>query len=183
VKKIFFLLLFLVQLILSANAQKGGLVVLKDRGIIVRSFTVGSYINFKFINHQWITGYVDWIKTDSIQISQFALQTSTTAYGTWAQDTLKMGTLKIHVNEITGFAHDKGHYTSVFTNGALLKIGGPLYMGLNMANSLIKKDQVFSNKNLSQIGGGLAAWLLGVWQSKLNPNYRPIGKRFSVEVL
>jgi hypothetical protein len=52
-----------------------------------------------------------------------------------------------------------------------------------MANSLIKKDQVFGNKNLSQIGGGLAAWLLGVWQSKLNPNYRPIGKRFSVEVL
>ena len=182
-KKLFFLLVCIIQLALSASAQKGGLVVLKDRGIIVRSYTVGSYIHFKFINHQWVTGYVDWIKTDSIQISQFALQPTTTAYGTWAQDTLKMGPIKLHINEIIGFAHDKGHYTSVFTNGAALKIGGPLYMSLNVANSLIKKDPVFSNRNLPQLGGGLAALILGIWQSKLNPNYRPIGKRFSVEVL
>lgn len=182
-KKLFFLLLFIVQVTRTANAQSGGLLALKDRGIIIHSYTVGSYINFQFINHQWVTGYVDWIKTDSIQISQFSLQPITTVYGTWAQDTLKMGPLRLHINEITGFTHDKGHYTSAFANGAVLKLGGSLYMGLNIANSLIKKDPVFSNKNLPQLGGGLAAWILGVWQSKLNPNYRPIGKRFSVEVL
>lgn len=178
--------LFIVLLLLMAGAtyaQGGKLLALKEKGIIVRSFTSGSFIKFKFINQQWITGYVDWIKEDSIQINQFALQPVMTSFGTYAEDTLKVGPIRIHVKEIIGFAQEKGHYTSVFTNGALLQVAGPLYAGLNISNSIIKKDPVFSNRNLPQIAGGVVAWILGNLQRKAHPNYRPIGRRFSVEII
>ncbi len=167
----------------ATYAQGGKLLALKEKGIIVHSFTSGSFIKFKFINQQWITGYVDWIKEDSIQINQFALQPVMTSFGTYAEDTLKVGPIRIHVKEIIGFAQEKGHYTSVFTNGALLQVAGPLYAGLNISNSIIKKDPVFSNRNLPQIAGGVVAWILGNLQRKAHPNYRPIGKRFSVEII
>jgi predicted AAA+ superfamily ATPase len=47
----------------------------------------------------------------------------------------------------------------------------------NFGKRLVKSPKLYF------VDTGLAAWLLGVWQSKLNPNYRPIGKRYSVEVL
>lgn len=176
---LFFTLFFMGQ----ASAQGGRLLTLKDRGVIVRSFTTGSYINFKFSNQQWITGYIDKIQKDSIHVNQFVLQQGYTAYGTWGIDTLKLGVLSLHVSEIVAFAHEKGHYTSAFSNGSILKVGGPLYAGLNITNSVIKKEEVFGSRNLPHVLGGVAAWFVGKWQSNKNPNYRPIGKRFSVEII
>ncbi len=182
-KKLTLLILMLFLLAGAASAQGGQLLALKERGVIVRSFTGGSYIKFKFINQQWITGYVDFIKGDTIQINQFAIQPIMTSFGTYAEDTLKLGPLKIHVKEIIGFAQEKGHYTSVFTNGVLLQVAGPLYAGLNISNSIIKKDPIFSNRNLPQIAGGIVAWIIGNLQRKTHPSYRPIGKRYSVEII
>lgn len=164
-------------------AQSGNVLVLKDRGVTIKSFTKDNYIEFEFSNRQWILGQIQWVKKDSIQVKQYALQTVMTAYGTYGQDTLRLGTLSLHINEIVAFAKDKGKYQSVFANGSFLSIGGLLYSGLNITNSIINKEAVFASKNLPSIGGGLAAYLVGRWMAKKNPPYRPIGKRFSVEVL
>ncbi len=164
-------------------AQSGSVLVLKDRGATIKSFTKDNYINFEFNNRQWISGQISWIKNDSIQVKQYALQTVMTAYGTYGQDTLRLGTLTLHINEIRAFAKDKGQYQSVFTNGSFLKLGGILYSGLNITNSIINKESVFSSKNIPSIAGGLGAYFIGRWLSKKNPPYRPIGKRFSVEIL
>ena len=173
-------------LLFKANlsiGQSGSVLVLKDRGVTIKSFTKDSYIEFEFSNRQWITGQIQWIKQDSIQVKQYALQTMMTAYGTYGQDTLRLGMLTLHVNEIRAFAKDKGQYQSVFTNGTFLKFGGILYSGLNMVNSIINKEAVFGSKNIPSIAGGLGAFFIGKWMGKKNPPYRPIGKRFSVEIL
>lgn len=167
----------------AVNAQEGGVLVLKDKGVTIKSFTRDNYINFEFSNRQWITGQIQWIKKDSIQVKQYALQTMMTAYGTYGQDTLRLGTLTLHINEIRAFAKDKGQYQSVFTNGAFFKIGGLLYTGLNLTNSIINKEAVLDAKNIPSIAGGLGAYFIGRWMAKKNPPYRPIGKRFSVEIL
>lgn len=167
----------------TVNAQEGGVLVLKDKGVTIKSFTRDNYINFEFSNRQWITGQIQWIKKDSIQVKQYALQTAMTAYGTYGQDTLRLGTLTLHINEIRAFAKDKGQYQSVFTNGAFLKIGGLLYAGLNLTNSIINKETILDSKNIPSIAGGLGAYFIGRWMAKKNPPYRPIGKRFSVEIL
>lgn len=164
-------------------AQSGNVLVLKDRGVTIKSFTKDNYIEFEFSNRQWILGQIQWVKKDSIQVKQYALQTVMTAYGTYGQDTLRLGTLTLHINEIVAFSKDKGKYQSVFANGSFLSIGGLLYSGLNITNSIINKEAVFASKNIPSIGGGLAAYLVGRWMAKKNPPYRPIGKRFSVEIL
>ena len=162
-KKIIFLF-FCVFLLAKANtaiAQSGNVLVLKDRGVTIKSFTKDNYI----------------------QVKQYALQTTMTQYGTYGQDTLRLGTLTLHINEIRAFAKDKGRYQSVFANGTFLKVGGVLYSGLNITNSIINKEAVFSSKNLPSIAGGFVAYMIGRWMAKKNPPYRPIGKRFSVEIL
>jgi hypothetical protein len=165
------------------DAQSGNVLVLKDRGVTVKSFTKDNYIEFEFSNRQWITGQIQWVKKDSIQVKQYALQTGITAYGTYGQDTLRLGVLTLHINEIRAFAKDKGRYQSVFTNGTFLKVGGVLYSGLNITNSIINKEAVFGSKNLPSIVGGIVSYFIGSWMAKKNPPYRPIGKRFSVEIL
>ena len=182
-KKITLLFCWCILIINALSAQSGNVLVLKDKGITIKSFTKDNYINFEFSNRQWISGQINWIKRDSIQVKQYALQTVMTAYGTYGQDTLKLGTLTLHINEIRAFAKDKGQYQSVFTNGSFLKLGGILYAGLNITNSIINKEAVFSSKNSPSIAGGLGAYLIGRWLAKKNPPYRPIGKRYSVEIL
>jgi hypothetical protein len=175
----------LILLLASAGAfaQGGKMLALKDRGIIVKSFTKGDYINFEFSNHQWITGFINEIKDDSIHIHQFALQTIMTGYGLVGQDTLQLGNFTFHKSEILAFAHERGHYNSVFSNGAFLMTAGAGYSLLNIANSLIKNDIVFSAGNITKIGTGMVVWFLGKLQHNAHPNYRPIGKRFSVEII
>ena len=181
--KLCFCVFLLSVLHSDTKAQGGKLLLLKDRGVVLRSFTEGDYINFEFSNAQWLTGYIDWIRGDSIQINHFALQGSMTMFGTYAQDTLKLGRLVLHINEIRAFSKDRGRFRSVFTNGAFLKAGGIGYTSLNIINSVIDGDEVFGTKNIPRLAGGLSAWLVGVLVKKSNPDYRPIGKRFSVEIL
>ena len=56
-------------------------------------------------------------------------------------------------------------------------------MSVNIINSVIKGDNILESKNIPRLAGGLTAWLAGVLVKKSNPDYRPIGKRFSVEIL
>ena len=181
--KFCFFVFLLSVLHTDLSAQGGKLLLLKDRGVVLRSFTEGDYINFEFSNAQWLTGYIDWIRNDSIQINQFALQGSVTMYGTYGQDTLKLGKLVLHINEIRAFAKDRGRFRSVFTNGVFLKAGGIGYLSVNIINSAINGDNVLESKNIPRLAGGLVAWLAGALVKKSNPDYRPIGKRFSVEIL
>jgi len=167
----------------SLNAQKGRLLLLKERGVTIRSFSVGDYINFQFSNQQWLTGYVSAIKEDTIQINQFALQRVMTQFGTYGEDTLRLGKMVLHINEIIAFSKDRGHYNSVVTNGAALQVGGAGYILLNVINSLINKDHILEQKNIPKLIGGAVAVVAGKLLRKANPNYRPIGKRFSLEIL
>jgi hypothetical protein len=182
-----FTLLFLCICLLAkasiVMAQSGNVLVLKDRGVTIKSFTKDNYIEFEFSNRQWITGQIQWVKKDSIQVKQYTLQTVMTAYGTYGQDTLRLGALTLHINEIRAFAKDKNRYQSVFANGTFLKVGGVLYSGLNITNSVINKEAIFDSKNIPSIAGGMVAYFVGRWMAKKNPPYRPIGKRFSVEIL
>ena len=184
-KKNTFLLLCIYLLIntSSINAQSGSVLVLKDRGVTVKSYIKDNYIEFEFSNRQWITGKIQWVKNDSIQVKQYALKTVTTAFGTYGQDTLRLGMLTLHINEIRAFPKDKNRHRSVFTNGAFLKTAGIVYSGLNITNSIINKEAIFSPRNVPSISGGLIAYFIGSWLAKKNPPYRPIGKRFSVEIL
>jgi hypothetical protein len=183
VKKILLLQAAILLCITILSAQSDRVLVLKDRNIVVKNYTVGNYIKFEFSNSQWITGYISRVKEDSIDVKQFSLQPTMTMWGTKDFDTIKLGTLILGIDEIKAFPKESSQYTSVFSNGALLQTAGAGYFLLNVVNSLIRKDPVFESSNLPKMGAGLGAWILGKIQAKKNPNYRPIGKRFSVAVI
>ena len=159
-KKIISIFIVLIVCLGKLNAQGGSVLALKDHGVIVHSYVSGSYMNIELSNHQWITAIVQKVQADSVHLNLYSLQPMTTVYGTWGEDTLKLGPLTIHYNEIISVAFEKGHYTSVFTNGAFLKVAGPLYSGLNITNSIINKEPVFGSRNISQIAAGIVAWFL-----------------------
>lgn len=182
-KKIFLLLVLVLVGFAKMHAQENRVLVLNDRGRGIKNYTVGNYIHFQFSNQQWITGYIARINVDTIDVKQFTVQAVMGPYGNQILDTLKLGTLSLGINEIIGFAKDKNQYKSVFTDGAFLKAAGIGYILLNITNSLIRKEPVFDTRNLPHLSGGLGAFLLGKIQIGFNPNYRPIGKRYSLSVL
>lgn len=182
-KKIGLLSLLFACFCTPTMAQKGRLLLLKDRGVTIRSFGVGDYIHFQFSNSQWMTAYVSEIKEDSIRINQFALQRTMSSFGTYGEDTLKLGRMMLEISEIKALAKDRGHYNSVLTNGAYLQAGGLGYILLNITNSLIKKDPVLEQKNIPKLIAGGIAVVAGKLIRRANPNYRPIGKRFSLDIL
>ena len=180
----FLLLIFFVATSMAqADSKPSQILLLKDMGVVVYSYTAGNYINFQFSNQQWLTGYIDWIRNDSIQINQFALQSTVSVYGTYGQDTLKLGKLVVKINEIIAFPIERGHYNSVFTNGAFLMAGGVGYLGLNAINSFSNKDPLFAGNNIPKLVGGALTWVAGWILNRTHLNYRPIGKRFSIETL
>ena len=176
-------LYFLNKIEAQSELNGNQILLLKDKGIVVQSYTVGDHINFEFSNKQWLTGYIDRIRNDSVQINQYALQSTISMFGTYGQDTLQLGKLSFHIHEMIAFPKEKGYYNSVFTNGAFLITGGIGYVGLNIINTVSNKDPVFARDNLPKLIGGVLAWAGGVFIKKVNPNYRPIGKRFTVELL
>ncbi|MFN6245609.1 MAG: hypothetical protein ACK4V7_05835 [Chitinophagaceae bacterium] len=182
-KKTLLLQILLLFCLNTLFAQSDRVLVLKDKNIVIKNFTVGNYIKFEFSNRQWITGYISRIKADTIDVKQFGLQPTMTMWGTKDFDTIKLGTLILGIDEIRAFAKESNQYTSVFSNGAFLQTAGAGYFVVNVANSLIRKDPVFESSNLPKMGAGIGAFILGKIQAKKNPNYRPIGKRFSVAIL
>ncbi len=183
VKKILLLAVFVVLCLNTLFAQSDRVLVLKDRNIVIKNFTVGNHIKFEFSNRQWITGYISRIKSDTIDVKQYSLQPTMTIWGTKDFDTIKLGTLVLGIDEIRALSKEPGQHTSVFGNGALLQTAGVGYVVVNMVNSFIRKDPVFESSNLPKIGAGFGAFILGKIQAKKNPNYRPIGKRFSLAIL
>lgn len=184
-KKIFqlFLFLFIIAIHQTAFSQNNHVLLLKDRGVSIKNYVEGNYIRFQFSSKQWLTGYITKIDKDSITINQFTLQTAYNSFGLPTVDTLKLGRFTLGASEIIGFAKENGHHESVITNGAALKWAGILFIGSNLINSLIDHQPVFGKDNLPNLGGGLGLFLLGKIQAAANPNYRPIGKRYSVEIL
>ena len=177
------LFFFLLVIATTAMSQSNHVLLLKDRGVSIKNFVEGNYIRFQFSNHQWITGYITKIDTDSVTINQFTLQTAVNSFGFQTVDTLKLGMFTLGATEIIGFAKENGNHESVITNGAALRWAGILLMGSNLINSLIEKQPLLGKDNLPNLGTGLGLWILGKIQGASHPNYRPIGKRFTIEIL
>jgi hypothetical protein len=177
------LLLLVVGLTSTCFSQNNHVLLLKDRGVSIKNFVEGNYIRFQFSSRQWITGHITKIDKDSVTINQFTLQTTYNSFGFQTVDTLKLGRFTFGASEILGFAKENGHHESVITNGAMLRWAGGLLIGANLINSLIEKQAPFGKDNLPTLGGGLGLWILGKIQGAANPNFRPIGKRYTVEIL
>ena len=158
------------------------LLVLKQRSRTIQTWVPGSVITFQFSSKQWIQGIIKTIRNDSLLLEQIDVRQVANPFGFPTIDTAKLGLLKLHVNEIYGMPK-RNFGGDIFSNGTLLQLGSGAFIFLNISNSLIKGDQVFSSVNLSRLGIAGAVFLLGTLLQVSHKTHIKLGKRYTMETI
>jgi len=179
--KAIFILLFFSFSSFSLYSQSD-LLVLKHKNQTIQTWIPGSVINFQFSSKQWIQGIVKKIQNDSILLEQIILRQVPNQFGFPAIDTAKMGLMKLHVNEIYGMPK-RNFNNGFFSNGLLFQMGSSAYIFLNIFNSLIHNDQVFSSANLTGIGIAGGFFLAGSLLRSSHRTYIVLGKKYRMETI
>lgn len=176
------LILLLFTIITGHAVAQSDLLVLKQRNQTIQTWVPGSYINFQFSSKQWIQGIIKTIRNDSILMEQIVLVQVANQFGFPTIDTGKLGLMKLHVNEIYGMP--KRNFSSgIISNGALFQLGSAAYVFLNVFNSLIHNEQVFSSTNLTRIGIAGGFFLVGSLLSASHKTYVELGRKYRMETI
>lgn len=157
------------------------LLVLKQRDRTIQTWIAGSVITFQYSSKQWVQGILKKVKNDSITVEQISINMVANQFGLPTVDTFKMGLMKLHVSEIYGMP--KRDYSGIITNGSLFMIGSGGYMALNLANTLIHKDPLFSAANATRLGIAGGVFLLGTILSASHKTYIVLGKKYTMQTV
>lgn len=155
---------------------------MKQRNRVIQTWIPGSIIDFQFSNKQWIEGIIKTVRNDSILMEQISLREVPNQFGFLRIDTARLGLLKLHVNEIYGMPK-RNFGTGIFSNGILFQLGSGAYMFLNIFNSLIHNEQVFSSVNLTRLGIAGSVFIIGSLLRASHKTYIVIGKKYSMATI
>jgi hypothetical protein len=173
-------LLLLTLFIFSAGQSfsQSDLLVLKQRNQIIQTWMPGSIFHFQYSSKQWIQGIIKQVKNDSVTIDQISVIQVANQFGFPTIDTAHMGLMRFHVNEIYGMP--KRDYAGIITNGGLFQLGSAAYILLNLANTLIHNEQLFSSVNVTRLGVAGGFFVLGSILSASHKTYIKLGKKYTV---
>jgi len=177
------LLSFLFILLVSSYTySQSDLLVLKQKNRTIQTWVPGSVLNFQFSSKQWLQGIIKNIRNDSILMEQIDVRTVPNSFGFPTIDTAKLGIMKFHVNEIYGMPK-RNYGSNIFTNGILLQLGSGAFMFLNIVNSLVRNEQVFSSLNLSRLGVAGSIFIVGSLLRASHRTYIILGKKYRMETI
>lgn len=171
----------LLTLCLFAATQlfsQSDLLVLKQRNQIIQTWIPGSILHFQYSSKQWIQGIVKQVKNDSVTIDQIAVIQVANQFGFPTIDTAHMGLMRFHVSEIYGMP--KRDYAGIITNGSLFQLGSAAYILLNLVNSVIQKEQLFSPLNATRLGIAAGVFAVGSVLSASHKTYIRLGKKYKI---
>jgi len=177
------LLIPILFIVISQIAfSQSDLLVLKQKNQIIQTWVPGNFIDFQFSSKQWIQGIIKTIGNDSILMEIIILHQVPTQLGFLKIDTARMGPLKLHVKEIYGMP--KRQFSSgIISNGALFQLGSGAYIFLNVFNSLIHNEPVFSAKNSTGLGIAAGVFVLGKILASTHKTYITLGGRYKMETI
>ena len=179
-KQLLFLLLFSFSTLFVFSQTD--LLVLKQKNQTIQTWVPGSILNFQFSSKQWIQGIIKTIRNDSILLEQIIIRQVPNQFGFPTLDTARMGLLKLHVKEIYGMPK-RNRSSGIISNGALFQLGGGAFIFLNIVNSLIRNEQVFSSQNLSRIAVAGGVFLVGSLLRASHKTYIVLGKKYTMQTL
>ncbi len=179
-KKLLILLLFTIS---TGHAfSQSDLLVLKQRNQTIQTWVPGSVISFQYSSKQWIQGIIKTVRNDSIIMEQIDVRQVANQFGFPTIDTAKLGIMKLHVNEIYGIPK-RSFGTNFITNGGLFQLGSGAFIFLNLMNSLIHNEQVFSSTNITRLSIAGGFFLLGSFLSANHKTYIVIGKKYTMQTI
>jgi hypothetical protein len=175
--------LLLLILLLQAHTAytQNDLLVLKKKNRTIQTWVSGSYLVFQFSSKQWIQSKIRWIRNDSLLLDMFVLRQVPGSLGFLQWDTGRVGLLKLHVKEI--YAMPKRDRSGIITNGALFQLGSGAFIFLNLANTLIKNEELFSSVNSKRLGIATGVFGLGTLLKASHKTYIVLGKRYRMETI
>ena len=176
------LILYLFTFSTGYAYSQSDILVLKQKNQTIQTWVPGSVINFQFSSKQWIQGIIKMVRNDSITIEQIDVRQVPNQFGFPTIDTAKLGILKLHVNEIYGMPK-RNFGSGIISNGALFQLGSGAYVFLNIVNSLIQNEQVFSSANLTRIGIAGGVFIIGSLLSASHKTYIILGKKYTMETI
>ena len=115
-------------------------------------------------------------------MEQIVVRTVSDAFGFPKIDTAKLGLLKLHVNEIYGMPK-RNFGSGIFSNGILFQLGSGAYIFLNIFNSLIHNEQVFSSVNLTRLGIAGGVFVIGSLLRASHKTYIVMGKKYTMATI
>jgi hypothetical protein len=167
---------------ITYSYSQSDLLVLKQRNRTIQTWVPGSVINFQFSSKQWIQGVIKNIRNDSILMEQIDIRQVPNSFGFPTIDTAKLGLMKLHVNEIYGMPK-RNFGSSIFTNGILLQLGSGAFIFLNIFNSLIRNEQVFSSLNVSRLGVAGGVFVVGSLLRASHKTYITLGGKYRMQTI
>lgn len=176
------LLLFLFITNAFFGFSQNDLLVLKQKNRIIQTWITNSFISFQFSSKQWLQGNIKAIRNDSIILEQMTIRQVPDQFGFPTLDTARMGILKLHVKEIYGIPK-RNFGSGLITNGVLLQLGSGAYIFLNIFNSLIHKEMVYSPQNLTRLGIAAGVFVMGTLLRASHKTYIVLGKKYTMQTL
>lgn len=121
------------------------------------------------------------VKNDSVLIEQINIVQVPNYFGFAKTDTSHLGYLRFHVSEVYGMP--KRDAAGIFTNGALFQLGSGAYIFLNLVNSLIHNEQLFSAVNATRLGIAGGIFALGSIMASAHKTYITLGKKYTLSTI
>ncbi len=175
------LLLFFILITTGLQAQED-FILIKKRYKTVERFTKGYFINCQLKNEQWVSGYIQQIKDDSIFIRPFQEQYYVNRWGLISIDTGYLDKWGFAVKDISAIPR-KNQSLGFIKNGSFLQIGALGYAALNIINGIAYKEPLFKNGNQNKLAIAAGVFAAG---KVLQWNYSTIlriGKKYRIEYI
>ncbi|HEY8388152.1 MAG TPA: hypothetical protein VIK74_06085 [Parasegetibacter sp.] len=166
---------------MAQTSETDMLLLKKKNNRTVQSYYTGTPISFITHNNQWVSGYIDKIRDDSVFIYYYDVRAAWSQFG-MRKDTIGVIRVKYHYTDILAIPRKRKSWEFV-KNGTLFMLGGGGYILLNVINGAYLDEPLSDKKNLTSlsIAGGVAA--TGFVLHKLRKPILPIGKKYRLDYM
>lgn len=179
-------MLFLLLACITAccNAQQpSGILLLKKGNRTLARFYQHQFISFYTTDGMPVAAQIERIANDSLFLIQYQVQRVQRADGAMYMDTTGKFRLQFSRANIGSFTPIKQRGRTLLTDGTLLMVGGGLYLGLNVVNTIRDGDPLLGKDNRPNVLGALAAVGTGLLLKNVWPKRWVVGKTFRLQII
>ncbi|MCU0375550.1 MAG: hypothetical protein MUF24_09590 [Chitinophagaceae bacterium] len=180
--KILLFLLIIVAFAAKAQVPSGILLLKKGHRTLAR-FHQHQFISFQTTDGMPVAAQIERIANDSLFLIQYQVQRVQRADGAMYMDTTGKFRLQFSRANIGSFAPMRQRGRNLLTDGTLLMVGGGLYLGLNVVNTIRDGDALLGKDNSPNIIGALAVAGTGLLLKNLWRKRWVIGKTFRLQII
>lgn len=173
--------LLLILPMLASSQLSDFLSVQKRKGGTVKNFMVGSPIAFITTSGNVVEGVIRQLRNDTVVVLNYNVRQFQTDYGAVLFDTLSFISVH-HYKEIAGVYIFRNRGWGQRRIASVLMAGGAGYFVLNVVNSLYRKEDLGSKKNVTTLVGSAVAFGAG-WLIKRSAPSGFTGKRYQIRYM